>query len=234
MNWFKKIFYSENRFFKATNKHNEVTTYMSPLFKYKLEIEKFSTKPGCWDYSLGKIYSLKTNHSESIAEIKRNYSHFPFAWAIYHPNGHDYLICGKSYMGQTVVELDTGKVFNYSPKGEDFCCVEFYPSPDKTKIAISGCYWGGTYEVRICDFSDPSKLPLKVFQHVSDDAYDKTKVYYSDFSEWIDDQTFKIKKTYDWCIPLNKSENDVTIEEIENLKDDDWEERKEEYIVKLN
>ena len=48
----------------------------SPSGKYSLVVKKHSTKPGCWDYSVGTIYK----NGKILSEIHRNYPSFPHAW----------------------------------------------------------------------------------------------------------------------------------------------------------
>lgn len=153
---------------------------LSPSGKYKLVLSYYGTKKGCWDYSRGRVYE----GGKLVADVKRNYHHFPFAWAEGHPNGHDYLLCGEDYQGYTVLELDTGmrndllpesykKAYSYKsesgemktgyvdvhPNGYGFCWAGIHPSPDKKVLAIDGCYWAAPYEVLLLDFSEPMQLP---------------------------------------------------------------------------
>lgn len=152
----EKWFTEDNR----AQEHRKVFT--SPSGKYQLTVDSYGTKPGCWNYSRGRVYAGE----KLIADVKRNYSHFPFAWAEAHPNGHDYLLCGEDYQGQTVVELDTGARVDLQPdehmdKGFGFCWVDIHPSPDRKVVAVDGCYWACPYEVVLFDFSEPLKLPYR-------------------------------------------------------------------------
>lgn len=166
--------------FDTEYKAGESKEHLSPSGKYKLVVTSYGTKPGCWNYSRGRVYEGE----KLVADVKRNYSHFPFAWVEEHPNGHHYVLCGEDYQGYTVVELDTGarkdllpesydKKYTYKdkdgtvksgsvpvyPNGYGFCWVGIHPSPDKKVLAIDGCYWAAPYEVLLLDFSEPMKLP---------------------------------------------------------------------------
>jgi len=89
--------------------------HLSPSGKYKLVVTPYSTTNGGWDYSRGVVSiagSVVTRSASRplgavLAEVLRNYGMFPFTFVEGHGNGHDYLICGEDYQGQTVVELDT-------------------------------------------------------------------------------------------------------------------------------
>ena len=83
----------------------------SPSGKYNLTISFFKTGKNNWNYSQGKVYL----NDKLIDTVNRNYSTFPFLFIENHPNGHDYLICGEDYQGQTIIELDTGIRKDYFP-----------------------------------------------------------------------------------------------------------------------
>jgi hypothetical protein len=74
--------------------------------------------------------------------------------------GREYLIAGRSYMSQTIVDLDRGQEFE--PTGDHynggaFCWARCYLSPDGNTLAVDGCIWARPYEYCFFDFSDPSK-----------------------------------------------------------------------------
>ncbi len=154
---------------------------------------------------MGEIY---TSDNNKITEVQRNYSYFPFAWIERHANGHSYLICGENYQGQTIIELDTGKRINYVPdsasQGAGFCWAGAYPSPDGNLVAVYGCYWGASYEVKMYDFSDPLNPPWKEL------AVDQ---YADGVKSWIDNDSCTLLRSYEKCIPFNKPRCDLTDEE---------------------
>lgn len=167
-------------YFVDSNKTENEEENKSPSGKYRLVVSHYGTKPGCWSFTRGRVYAGEN----LVADVKRNYHGFPFAWAEGHANGHDYLLCGEDYQGYTVIELDTGarndllpesfkRKYSYKDKdgntksGEvdaypndyGFCWVGIHPSPDRKVLAIDGCYWAAPYEVVLLDFSEPMKLP---------------------------------------------------------------------------
>ncbi len=91
------------RFFVPENRiANSDKTVISPDGHYELEIYRYSTGPKSWDYSRGVVKRLSDN--KVIADIKRNYGHFWYAW-VKHPNGNEYLLCGEDYQGYSIVNL---------------------------------------------------------------------------------------------------------------------------------
>jgi hypothetical protein len=130
---------------------------LSPSGKYKLVISRFSTTPGSWDYAQGAVYHVETEYL--VAKVQRNYGSFPFHWVEGHANGHDYLIAGEDYQGQTVVELDTGARRENLPteakEGHGFCWGDYEYLPASQMLLVCGCFWACPYEYRFYDFSNP-------------------------------------------------------------------------------
>ncbi|MFT5354123.1 MAG: hypothetical protein ACI9KE_001324 [Polyangiales bacterium] len=109
-----------------------------------------------WKYSRGTVVG-----EERIAEVLRNYAAFPFLFVEEHSDGHDYLVCGADYQGQTVIDLCCGRRRDYLPpeaeKGHGFCWSEFeYQSTEKL-LVVCGCIWACDYEYRFFDFSSPQE-----------------------------------------------------------------------------
>lgn len=131
-------------------------THPSPSGKYTLLMTPFGTGKGSWDVTQG-IVSL--TEGKQIAEVRRNYSAFPFLFIEGHPNGHDYLVCGEDYQGQTVIELDTGTRRELLPEeakqGHGFCWADYKFNEPNQMLVVEGCHWACPYEFRFYDFSDP-------------------------------------------------------------------------------
>ncbi|WP_437718177.1 hypothetical protein WMF45_18240 [Sorangium sp. So ce448] len=129
----------------------------SPTGKYRLVVSSFSTGRGGWDYAQGEV--TRTASADPIAVVRRNLDAFPFLFVEGHPNGHDYLVCGEDYQGQTVVELDTGRRRDHLPdeakEGIAFCWAETRFEPPAAMLVVDGCIWACPYEFRFFDFSDP-------------------------------------------------------------------------------
>lgn len=164
-----KPWYEEKRkaveatFETAVRVDDEAKTARSPSGRYSLEIVPYGNGPGKWAYTRGLVRGEEPN--SVLADVKRNYSQFPYSWCEGHSNGHDYLICGEDYQGQTIIELDTGQRLDYVPdsaeRGFGFCWVAHYPSPDGKYIFVDGCVWACPYELILYDFSSPMALPYQ-------------------------------------------------------------------------
>lgn len=142
--------------FKENNR-NIMCEKISSSGKYRLQISKFETGPGYFAHTQGKVFNEETGNVISV--VNRNYGAFPFAFVENHKNGHDYLICGENYQGQTVIELDTGLRKEYlhedAKQGMGFCFAGMEPNSVGDLLIVDGCYWACPYEVRVYDFSDP-------------------------------------------------------------------------------
>lgn len=183
--------------------------------KYVLTIEQLHTGKGTWEYTRGTV---KTKSGSMIAVVDRNYSRFPFAFVEGHRDGHDYLICGDDYQGQTIVQLTTGE---RADKFIGFCWSDIHPSPDGQIIAVEGCGWGGPYELVFYDFRDPMKLPLPVISVES---------RYETFERWIDPTEAKISRRFDYSVKYNLPEHMLTREQLDEiLKETENAETDEEY-----
>jgi len=136
-------------------------TEISPSGRYKLEISLTKKFKGYWQWGIGKITNNITG--EFISVIHRNYPAFWFTWAENHANGHDYLLAGEDYQGQTIIQLDTGLRKDYIPtsaeNGAGFCWVEVEYQDDDRELVVYGCYWGAPFEYVRYDFVDPFNLP---------------------------------------------------------------------------
>lgn len=145
------------RFAPENERKDSIKEHLSPSGKYKLITSRFATGPGTWDYSQGKVFKIGSD--EPIAVVQRNYGAFPFLFVENHPNGHDYLLAGEDYQGQTVVELDTGKVVNNlshgASKGFGFCWADYTFNREHQLLIVDGCFWACPYELKFFDFSDP-------------------------------------------------------------------------------
>lgn len=130
---------------------------ISPSGKYKLVVTPYQTSPGAWGYTQGLVYAIGSD--TPIAAIRRNYSSFPHLFIEGHPNGHDYLIGGEDYQGQTVIELDTGRRRDFLPEaakqGHGFCWAQMRFDTSSKLLVVDGCIWACPYEYRFYDFSDP-------------------------------------------------------------------------------
>ena len=145
-------------YFVPENKTGEREVF-SPSGKYKLVITNFHTKPVLWSFTQGEVF--KKDSDVPIATVRRNYSAFPYSFVEDHPSGHDFLVAGEDYQGQTVVDLTTGErrdtLSDGTDKGFGFCWSEHRFHKESGILSVCGCHWACPYEFRFYDFSDPMR-----------------------------------------------------------------------------
>jgi len=150
--------------------------YFSKSNKYKLIVKKYCTKnvskKNTWEITQAFVY--KTDDNQLITSIKRNYFQFPYLF--FEKNNKEYLICGSTYMSQTIVDLESGKVFDNKGKTDGFCWASIYQFNENT-IYVLGCYWGATYEYKFYDFTDFDDLFENGLKKLDLDEEIKTNYY---------------------------------------------------------
>ncbi len=174
----------EAMFIPSNREPSEPENFLSPSNNFELSVEAYSRGPSTWEYSRGRVRRIADG--KETADIKRNIGHFFHSW-VQHSNGHEYLICGEDYQGQTVVNLTTGEKHVFFPDvgygGGGFCWTAAWQSPDSTLLAVEGCYWACPYEVVFFDFAEPDLLPYKELLRV--DGLDTC-------NGWLDENTFRM------------------------------------------
>jgi len=162
-------------------------TEASPSGKYNLTIDFYKTSKRTWDFTKGTV---RRADGTIVSVVFRNYSSFWRCWAEDHPDGHDYLLCGEDYQGQTIIQLDTGErkdtMSEGAEKGFGFCWALAKVSTDKTLLAVVGCFWGGPYDCIIYDFSNPMGELKEV-----------KRIYNVDDCDWVDNNTISAKQRKD-------------------------------------
>jgi hypothetical protein len=198
-------------YFKAEPKRTK-THEVGP---YTLVVGNYDTKEGCWDYTKGTVFKGE----EELVSVCRNYGMFPFSFVLDHPTGHDYLICGSDYQGQTIVDLNTGERVDHLPStardGLGFCWSAHYPSPSGQYLAVEGCHWGAPYEVRIFDFSEPMKAPWPLL-------YIPPTTGEADFGSW-DGDTVHMEGEVEYYPSYGKcwfELSEAETEEVDNLEEE--------------
>lgn len=132
--------------------------HLSPSGKYKLTIHTYDTSvvsgKSTWDYTQGIVTSVETN--EMVGCIKRNYSQFVYLFFV--QDNVEYLVSGRSYMSQTIMNCSTGEIYDNTddPERPDYCWADII-QVDNNTVAVNGCVWGGGYEYTFYDFTNLSK-----------------------------------------------------------------------------
>lgn len=108
-----------------------------------------------------------------VCDLTRNYGMFHHTFVT--KSDREYLIAGRSYMSQTIVDLDRGA--EYEPPGDQedgsaFIWTTCFLSPDGNTLAVDGCVWACPYEVKFFDFTDPAtgwpELPIRDRDHLEE------------------------------------------------------------------
>lgn len=133
---------------------DEVRPVQSVVFFTKIEVYKNDTDKNATD--------------EKICEYVRNEDRPLIEWI--EKDRIDYLICPEDFLGQSILDLTNRKLYSFSfeegAKAEypaaEFIWWTVFPSPDKSKLAVYGCYWGSPWYTFVFDFSNPTSLPYPI------------------------------------------------------------------------
>lgn len=213
---------------------------MSPSGRHRLLIRYYEQGENYWRYSRGTVY--RVSDGTEVADVKRNYSTFHHSFVT--KGGQEYLISGRSYMGQTIVNLDTGVELNDRRwkgdkyQGSEFCWATHRLAPGGCTLLVDGCVWAGPYEYRFYDFTDPASRGWPELPIVGLNGQ-PTCVYSNDDGrepEFVGD-TVVCYETTRVFKPTGQREDDITMEELEEIgdevydDDDNWEDVEDARIV---
>lgn len=195
---------------------------LSPSGRYRLVMRYYDQGKGYWRYSRGTVY--RVSDGAEVADVKRNYS--TFHHSIVTKNGDEYLISGRSYMGQTIVNLETGveyndKVWKSEKKycGFELCWASHWLSPDGNTLVVNGCVWGGPYGFHFFDFTNPAEGWPRIEQDIDlDEGYGG----HLD-PEFHEDGTISVGIYARLFKPLGKYEHELEMSgEDDELTDEQW------------
>lgn len=144
------------RYVADSNLEGEPNEVLSTSGRYRLLIRTYRTAPGRWNYTRGTV--SRVADGSIVCDIHRNLASFQHSFVM--KDEHEYLIAGRSYMSQTIVDLDRGREFEPSGdhyNGAAFCWASCSLSPDGNTLVVDGCVWACPYEFRFFDFKDPSR-----------------------------------------------------------------------------
>lgn len=159
-------------------------TFLSPSRQFRVDTTNYWLKNPHWDLTKVEIYDQKLNIK--IFDFFVNESRFFHGWAT--SNNVDYLICAEDiFGGQTIVDLTNQKMTGYSPNEDGFIWTDFHLSPDGKTLATVGCFWACPSIIKLFDFTNPMKLPLKEISEIELLANDEIII------GWIDNETIQMK-----------------------------------------
>jgi len=190
----------------------------SPSGKYLLTIKTYKTKEGCWEYSRGIVTRVSDN--KEICDIKRNYHNFAYSFII--KNNQEWLIAGRSYLAQTIVNLETGEEFDNTAlngSGYSFCWIKSQLNKAEDVLIVKGCIWAAPYETRFFDFSDPSKGWSELTIKDGEKLYIPADEHKEDLLH--DDGSITVFSTKRFFQDTDKSEDDLDYESISDVDFDD-------------
>lgn len=177
--------------------------YESPKGKYTLSITPvvFEEDDRYWAYTTGKIVTKKEDKTGKILfTVFRNSEKFPFVFLEGHSDGHDYLICGEDYQGQTILQLDTGERMDYigekAKRNMEFCWQKFHLSPNGKTLAVEGYAKNKPKDmieyrsIRFFDIKNPLDLPYR-------EVGNRISFHYDSGVAWEDDNHFTISVVED-------------------------------------
>lgn len=215
------------QFIKEENKISEETE-SSPSGKYKLVISKYKTRQNCWSYACGTLFRISDN--QLIATINRNYDILYHSW--FTKNNQEWFQSGSTYMSQTFINLETGKVYDNTDQlkqteryqqGMEFCWAKSMIRQDGNTLAVLGCFWGGSYDYKFFDFTNPEN-GWKELENKDDCGQ-----YPEGYALWNTDGTFTISNSREFIKKDGKILNSDfeeeeyigTPEEIRHSEDDE-------------
>ena len=171
-------------FNEDTFQKGDFETYISPSNQFRIDTTNFWSKEPNWDLTKVEVFDIKLD--EKLFDFFVNESRFSYAWIT--KSNIEYLVCAEDiFGGQTIIDLTNRQIEGYSPKEDGFIWTDFHLSPDGTKLATIGCYWACPYVIKIFDFTNPLKLPLKEIIEI--ELLDNDEIILG----WLDNLTLQMK-----------------------------------------
>lgn len=211
-----------NKYIK--NKCGEPYEIVSPSGQYKVVVQPYSTEKGGWNITQGTV--IRTKDGKQIAQVTRNYRFNNCSFVM--KNDEEWLITGKSYMGQTIINLDREIEYN-DPKhpdkyeGFEFCWANSTLSPDGNTLCVTGCHWACPYEHKFYDFTDPSKgwpeleLDLSIAEREGDSYnYDYPDAEGEIEPVWIGHDKIDVYESSHIFKPLGLRDEDIDFDDDED------------------
>jgi hypothetical protein len=178
------------------NAFGEPRVLGSPSGRFRLTVRTYRRAPNTWAYSRGVVERMADG--AVICDLARNLA--PFHHTFVAKGDEEWLVTGRSYMSQTIVNLDRGEVYEPSRDAYDsnaFCWAACFLSGDERTLAVDGCIWACPYEYRFFDFTDPARLGWPMLP-IEPDGY--LEVESEKPPEWRADGTFECYAVHDGIV----------------------------------
>ncbi|MFC6096330.1 hypothetical protein ACFPVY_06685 [Flavobacterium qiangtangense] len=100
----------------------------------------------------------------------------------------DYLLLPEFQGGQSIFDVEARKLHSFYSEDAPFIWTSIFLSPDKTKLAVTGCYWACPSEIVIYDCTNLTELPYPcIYRKLLDNNFE--------IKEWEDDETVVLMTT---------------------------------------
>jgi hypothetical protein len=141
---------------------------------YYFETQQYKQKGYDQNWVVTKIQIGQVEKNEFLFEYLTDNDNSFFAWV--YKEGKDYLLFPEFQGGQSVFDVEERKLYSYYSESDSFIWTNILISPDKNKLAVTGCYWACPYEIVIDDCSDIKKLPYHcIYRQVLDEGFEVTR-----------------------------------------------------------
>lgn len=150
---------------------------------YYIETEHYKQSKSNSDWIISKIYVHHLENQKVIFEYLTNHDDDFHTWIC--KNGNDYLLFPEVQGGQSILDISEQKLYSFYSEDDPFIWVDIFISPDKTKLAVMGCYWACPTELVIYDCNDLTNLPyVPIYRQLLENNFE--------IEGWIDEKTIKI------------------------------------------
>ncbi|MBR1591745.1 MAG: hypothetical protein IJ666_01895 [Ruminococcus sp.] len=186
--WIKKFFYAESEEYFQEEYSVELPD------GYSLFVKEYIHRTEHTVHAELNRYELRKGDRCIYEYISTDSHQNPYKNFISHSNGHRYYPFNIDLYGISYIDIDTLDVYNYiprgydnnfgAPNGESFIVTDIHYDPLTDLIAYGGCYWSGSGDVMIGDFSEPLQFdPHLVSAHkILDPEYEDFDD--TDFDRW--------------------------------------------------
>lgn len=172
----------QSDFKKSRLNQGETITSHSPSGKYGLTSTNWWSEDRPFNVCMVEIHE----NGNPLFEFLVNHDTVFYEWL--EVNGMEYLICAEDIIGgQSIIDLTAKEIAGFTPGEYGFIWTEFFLSPDASKLATIGCYWGSPYMIKVFDFRLPLTLPLPEIQEI--ELLDNDEIIIG----WLDNNTLKTR-----------------------------------------
>jgi hypothetical protein len=156
--------------------------YQSKSELYYIQTERYLQNDPIRNWIVTKISIHHKEQPDYVFEYLTDNDDTSFEWL--QKDGKEYLLLPELQGGQSIFDVLAQKLYSCYSIIDPFIWIDIYPSPNKTKFAVLGCYWGYPWEIKIYDCSKLVELPYPSI------AIDRDSTTDLEFKEWANDDFF--------------------------------------------